>query len=348
MFDEFVKFYNAYLQKSPNASLTDIVRKFVMARAVGLHFGWTIHLDANTLERKDLYHSLTETCSKLEGNDGVKYDFVVEKPNDLSAQKLEMLLLLNRMYVDGELVNTAPEGSYTYMIGSTADGVPHIYALRVMTHHEIGTKHCRILERITSEQFGPDRMHTLHFAGEIYIQVENGKRLLSINVSSGTYMSGETSDNLKDTYLTEFRNFLQPFATKPVEISFGAKNLLPSVTTPRETIWLYLILGMRILIMRSPQECARYKKGEEGEGEKVVPKRIITSDQDELIRPIVKIAPKPKVVLQKRLAARKRKPIVAVVKRRNLRLAQPFILPKVEITSCPIVPEAPFLVIRNT
>lgn len=338
MFDEFVRFYNGYLDKTPNASLTDIVRKFVMARAVGAHFGWTIGLDANTLERKDMYHSLTETCSKLEGNDGKLHDFMVEKPDELSAQKLEMLVLLNRMYVDGELVNSAPVGSYTYMIGSTANGVPHIYALRVMTHHEIGTKHCRILERVTSEQFGPDRMHTLHFAGEVYIQVDKGKRILSINVSSGTYMSGQTSDNFEDTYLAEFQNFLQPFATQPVEISFGAKNLLPSdLTTPRETIWLYLILGMRILIMRSPQECARY-----GRGEEVVPKKIITSDQDKLIRPIVKIAPKPKVVLQQRLAARKRKPIVVVVKRRNLRLAQPFVLPKVEITTCPVVPEAPF------
>jgi hypothetical protein len=338
LFEQFVTFYNAYLSKSPNASLTDIVRKFVMGRAVGLHFGWTIGLDANTLERKDLYHSLVETCSKLDGNDGTKYDFMVEKPDDLSAQKLEMLLLLNRMYVDGELINTAPEGSYTYMIGSTTDGVPHIYALRVMTHHEIGTKHCRILERITSEQFGSDRMHTLHFAGEVYIQVEKGKRMISMNVSSGTYMTGKTSDELEDTYAAEFQNFLQPFATQPVEITFGAKNLLPSdLTTPRETIWLYLILGMRILIMRSTQECARY-----GRGEKVVPKKVITSDQDELIRPIVKITPKPKVVLQKRLAVRKRKPIVAVVKRRNLRLAQPFVLPKVEITTCPVVPEAPF------
>jgi hypothetical protein len=153
---------------------------------------------------------------------------------------------------------------------------------------------------------------------------------------------------LKDTYLAEFQTFLQPLAKDPVEIKFGVKNLLLSnMMTPRETIWLYLILGMRILIMRSPQECARYKKGEEGGGEPVIPKKVITSDQDELIRPIVRIAPKPKVVVPRRRFPIKRKPIAVVVKR-NPRLAQPFILPKVGFVTnevCPIVPTAPLHVV---
>jgi len=334
---------------SPDLTLEEAIRKFV--RALTLHpnlplqFGLELNLDVNNLTRMpEVVHSYSEKCAKLVGNDSKEYLFLVEKPNVQASQLLEQLTLLNKIWLDSDFVNAAPTGSYTFMIGSTSEGIPHLYAMRAFTYHEIGTKHCQILERITSEAFGPERMSVLHYAGEMFVRVRrDGERAIDFNFSSGTYMRGETEPELeKTTYEPEIIKLLHSFVQpgKNVRVKLGAKLLISGIVTPREAIWMYLIAGMKILIFKSEQECARYTKSERAEQNQFVPKRKIESLNDELIRDI---PPKQTTVVKKtrRLFLRPRTvpKIVLIKKKKNLKQAQPLKIGivQLQVDTCPIV-----------
>lgn len=352
LFSSFIHFYNQIVERSPELTLEQVVRKFVRAKtlhpSLPLRFGLELNLEVNNLTRMpDVVHSFSEKCAKLIGNDGKEYLFLVEKPNEQVSNLLEKLIGLNKILTDADFVNSAPPGSYTFMIGSTSEGIPHLYAMRAFTYHEIGTKHCQILERITSEAFGPGRMSVLHYAGEMFVRVRrDGERAIDFNFSSGTYMRGQTDPELeKTTYEPEIVKLLESFVQpgKNVRIKLGAKLLISGIVTPREAIWMYLIAEMKILIFKSEQECARYTKAERAEQNQFSPKRKIESLNDELIRDI----PPPKINTKKpkRLFVRPRTApkVNTVMKKKNTRQAQPLKLGVVQlqIGTCPDVPTQP-------
>lgn len=112
------------------------------------------------------------------------------------------------LYFNDE-INTAPDGVYTWVLilsESYADeGVPSILAYRVLTTHEIGTKHADILARIRSqvnegdydnEELGDEDIIEevkLLGSGEFIKRGNN----LQINFISGTYMLRHfTSQNM--------------------------------------------------------------------------------------------------------------------------------------------------------
>jgi hypothetical protein len=291
----------------------------------------------------DVVHSFSDKCAKLIGNDSKEYLFLVEKPNAQTSKLLEQLVALNKIWIDTDFVNSAPSGSYTFMIGSTGEGTPHVYAMRTFTYHEIGTKHCQILERITSEAFGAERMSVLHYAGEMFVRVRrDGERAIDFNFSSGTYMRGQTEPELmKTTYEPEVVKLLGSFVLsgKSVRIKLGANLLISGIITPREAIWMYLIAGMKLFIFKSEQECARYTKSERSKQNQFVPKRKIESLNDELIRDIV-VSQQKKSTKPKRLFVRRQTaPKVVLLKKKNLKQAQPLKLGVVqlEVETCPIV-----------
>lgn len=351
LFPQFIQFYNDMIARSPELTLEEVIRKFVRALALHptlpLQFGLdlNLNLDVNNLTRMpDVVHSYSEKCAKLIGNDSKEYLFLVEKPNVQASQLLDQLTLLNKIWLDSDFVNAAPSGSYTFMIGSTSEGAPHVYSMRAFTYHEIGTKHCQILERITSEAFGAERMSVLHYAGEMFVRVRrDGERAIDFNFSSGTYMRGQTESELeKTTYEPEIVKLLSSFVQpgKNVRIKLGAKLLISAIVTPRETIWMYLIAGMKLFIFKSEQECARYTKAERAEQNKFLPKRKIESLNDDLIRDVS--PPKKPVAKLKRLFVRPRTaPKVIFIKKKNLKQAQPLKLGVVQIGSCPVIQTAP-------
>ncbi len=350
LFAPFINFYNKIIERSPELTLEQVVRKFVRARTLHptlpFRFGLELNLNVDQLVRTpNVVHSYSETCSRLVGNDKKEYLFLVEKPNVQASLLLDKLMLLNKIWMDNDFVNSAPPGSYTYMIGSTAEGKPHVYALRAFTYHEIGTKHCQILERITSEAFGAERMSVLHYAGEMFVRVRrDGERAIDFNFSSGTYMRGETEPELeKTTYEPEVVKLLSLFVQpgKNVRIKLGSKLLISSIVTPRDAIWMYLIAEMKIYIFKSEQECARYTKSERAEQNRFLPKRKIESLNDDLIRDI----PPPKQLTTKprRLFVRRRMaPKVNLIKKKNLRQAQPLKMGIVQMV-CPVIQTAPLI-----
>lgn len=84
------------------------------------------------------------------------------------------------------------DGIYAYIIASTEKEeekikIPHIYAIRTLTIHEIKTKHAHLVNRLTkpSSKNNNKGIRYLHYAGEFLKQGNS----ISFNFMSGTYMA---------------------------------------------------------------------------------------------------------------------------------------------------------------
>ena len=171
-FENFLNFYNRYIQINPTKSLEKIIYKYVIGKNLinnnnSLNrFGYHINAPVDTLTNDQNYPWKDDvpSLSSFVGNDSNTYYYSLcvndgkmgcldtEKldSDNLIFQYIERLYDANIIYIDNELITYGPLGTYTYIIGSDEESNTHIYAAKVLTMHELGSKHAHIFYRIAS------------------------------------------------------------------------------------------------------------------------------------------------------------------------------------------------------
>ena len=171
-FENFLNFYNRYIQINPTKSLEQIIYKYVIGKNLinnnnSLNrFGYHINAPVDTLTNDQNYpwKDDVSSLSSFVGNDSNTYyyslcvndgkmgclDTAKLDSDNLIFQYIERLYDANIIYIDNELITYGPLGTYTYIIGSDEESNTHIYAAKVLTMHELGSKHAHIFYRIAS------------------------------------------------------------------------------------------------------------------------------------------------------------------------------------------------------
>jgi hypothetical protein len=97
---------------------------------------------------------------------------------DAKNIKEEVLYSVQNIFVDKELCHGS-DGIYSYIVGKTISGGVKLFAVRVLSINEIGTKHSDIYRRVKDTY-----IKEIHYAGEF----EKKGTTIVYNFISGTYM----------------------------------------------------------------------------------------------------------------------------------------------------------------
>ncbi len=308
MDDAFVQFYNAYIATHPNDDRLDlfrIVRKF----AAGIQqqhftsFGQPSIPVRKLVPNPRNITNPSNRCGRFRNeSNGRVYFFTLDQPDRVRKRHvkvLERLSTLNKLWTDGNFLSNAPAGAYTYFIGDSTDGRRHIYALQTFSSHEVGSKHCQILNRITR----PDAEHplvALDYAGEVKISVNEASRAFEFNILSGSYMKPyyeeyekeHGKDGLQAMIAESVRDITAWFASQGMSnIRHNDVPLFVDLVTPIEAIILYVSLGIRMYLFNDVQSCDEFKRlAREGRGHEAEPE-IVDSILHESLRLSVEAPP---------------------------------------------------------
>ena len=99
------------------------------------------------------YYNVENNCTEKDG----KYYYI-----DASKLNKHIFDIYQPIINDVDLTTNElyENGTYTYVIGSSADGKVHLFCMKLLTVNEIGTKHSKIVERLLLDNI------KIHYAGE--------------------------------------------------------------------------------------------------------------------------------------------------------------------------------------
>uniref|UniRef100_A0A6C0LVA7 Uncharacterized protein n=1 Tax=viral metagenome TaxID=1070528 RepID=A0A6C0LVA7_9ZZZZ len=125
---------------------------------------------------------------------------------------------------------TSDDGVYTWFIFTDTYGFQHLVSKKVLTIHEISTKHSNIISDIL------DELDTIHFAGEF----QKTGNSVELNFLSGTYMSPEF-EGLSDIQINGTKDQAVKFLNENFdgEIIFTDQNPVETFITATNIVYTH-------------------------------------------------------------------------------------------------------------